>query len=90
MEHVAEVAHVPFIGLWLDAPEGMLKDRVTARTGDASDATADVVARQLDYNLGHIGWHRLDAGGALEATREKALARMSEALGAPTPEDRFP
>ncbi len=90
IERVAEAARVPFIGLWLDAPGGLLKDRVAARRGDASDATADVVARQLDYDLGHIDWHRLDASGALEETREKALAHISAALGAPTPEDRSP
>ena len=90
VERVAEAAGVPFIGLWLDAPGGLLKDRITARKGDASDATADVVARQLNYDLGAISWHRLDASGALQATRETALAHISAALGAPTPEDRSP
>lgn len=71
---VAEAAHVPFVGLWLDAPGQILKSRVTARTGDASDATADVVARQLHYELGDITWHRLDAGGVFEALCRKAAA----------------
>ena len=71
---VAETARVPFVGLWLDAPGQILKSRVTARTGDASDATADVVARQLHYELGDITWHRLDAGGVFEALCRKAAA----------------
>jgi predicted kinase len=69
---IAEAAHVPFTGLWLDAPERVLKERVTARTGDASDATADVVTRQIDYDLGDISWHRLDASHDLDTLCEKA------------------
>ncbi len=85
---VAETTHVPFVGLWLDAPARVLKDRVTARTGDASDATADVVARQLGYDLGDITWHRLDAGGTFEATCAKAVALIEtlSAAGAEEPQ----
>jgi len=75
---VATSANLPFVGLWLDAPGRVLKDRVTARTGDASDATADVVTRQLDYDLGEITWHRLDAGGAFEATSKMATVLIEE------------
>lgn len=80
---VAESAKVPFVGLWLDAPGTVLKNRVTARKGDASDATADVVAQQLEYDLGDIAWHRLDAGGLFEATRAKAAALIAASVGAP-------
>ena len=69
---IAEAAQVPFIGLWLDVPGRVLKDRVTARTGDASDATADVVARQLEYDLGDISWYRLDASGDIDTLCENA------------------
>lgn len=79
---VAETARVPFVGLWLDAPGQILKSRVTARTGDASDAAADVVARQLHYELGDITWHRLDAGGVFEALCRKAAALVAS-LSAP-------
>jgi uncharacterized protein len=80
---VAEAANAPFVGLWLDAPDKVLKDRVTARTGDASDATTDVVARQLEYDLGDISWHRLDADGPLDTTRAKAAALVAATLGVP-------
>jgi hypothetical protein len=85
---VAEAARVPFAGLWLDAPERVLKDRVTTRKGDASDATADVVARQLDYDLGEMTWHRLDAGGSLEATCAKSTTYIEtlSAQGAREPQ----
>lgn len=78
---IAEAAHVPFVGLWLDAPGGVLKDRVAARTGDASDATADVVTRQLAYDLGDISWYRLDASGNLDAMCEKARSLIADANG---------
>ena len=80
VERVARAANMPFVGLWLDAPGAVLKDRVTARTGDASDATADVVSRQLDYELGQIDWHRIDASGPFESTQARATALLA-ALG---------
>jgi len=67
-------AHVEagFSGLWLSAATGTLKERVTSRTGDASDATADIVDRQLTYDLGTITWHQIDASGSAEATLQRA------------------
>jgi predicted kinase len=64
---------VPFQGLWLTAPERLLAARVTARTGDASDATARVVARQLGHGAGRVTWQTIDASSSQEATL--ALAR---------------
>jgi aminoglycoside phosphotransferase family enzyme/predicted kinase len=74
IEAVAEDLGVPFRGLWLEAPAGALVDRVDARTGDASDATRDVVRRQLSGDMGALttGWVRIDAGGSAAATFEKA------------------
>lgn len=80
VERVAQELAAPFLGLWLDAPGTVLKDRVTMRKGDASDATADVVTQQLAYDLGDITWHRLDASQPLDETRAKA-ANLIEALG---------
>jgi hypothetical protein len=62
---IATVAHeagVPFVGLWLEAPAETLASRIDARRGDASDATAAVLRRQVAYDLGRIEWHRIDAG----------------------------
>ena len=47
IEGVARDAGVPFIGLWLDARFDTLSGRLAARTGDASDATADIAAGQV-------------------------------------------
>ncbi|MGI9463521.1 MAG: AAA family ATPase, partial [Aestuariivirgaceae bacterium] len=42
-ERTAQSAGAMFSGLWLEADETAMISRVTARTGDASDATASVV-----------------------------------------------
>lgn len=66
----------PFVGIWLDVPETKLKDRVTKRIGDISDATPDVVSQQLLMNTGNINWHRLDASGGPQETLILAHALM--------------
>jgi hypothetical protein len=60
IEAVATAAGAAFAGIWVDTPLQTMIERVDARTGDASDATAEVVVRQAADPLGEIGWHRLD------------------------------
>ncbi|OWU72264.1 bifunctional aminoglycoside phosphotransferase/ATP-binding protein [Marinibacterium profundimaris] len=69
---LAARAGVPFAGIWLEAPEEMLRERVTARQGDASDADAGVVARQMARDTGPLDWARVDAGGDMEAMEAQA------------------
>ncbi len=60
---IAQAAGVRFDGIWLEAkPESLIK-RVSGRTGDASDATAEVVRKQLAYETGPIDWTVVDTGG---------------------------
>ena len=47
MPAVAREAGVPFTGLWLDAPPDVLAGGSPIAAADASDATADVLERQL-------------------------------------------
>ena len=61
IEAAAVDAGVAFAGLWLDAPPEVLKQRVSERTGDVSDATASVVAKQLAEDWGDIQWPRFMA-----------------------------
>jgi hypothetical protein len=75
-EAVAQVAQesgARFAGIWLDAPEARLIERVGERVGDASDADADVVRRQMGYDLGGVDWEKVDAdqplAGVLAAAR---------------------
>lgn len=71
---VAAAAGVPFQGLWLDAAPDLLQERVGKRVGNASDATPEVVRKQLAYDLGPIDWPHLDSSG--EATGILAAARL--------------
>lgn len=70
-------AGVPFDGLWLEAPPDVLADRIATRKRNVSDATADVMRRQLDYDVGVINWKRIDSGGS----KSETLARGRAALG---------
>lgn len=64
MQQIACAADIPFCGLWLEAPREVMHARVGARAGDASDADAAVVDRQLGYELGDLaGWNRIPAEG---------------------------
>ena len=75
-EALARDLSIPFKGLWLTAAPETLLARVSAREGDASDATGDVVAAQLDYDTGDISWTPIDAGGTAESTLGNALSAV--------------
>lgn len=65
-EALANEVGVPFEGLWLEVPMEVAQARVAGRGADASDATPAVVERQFGYDLGEIGWRRLDASARSE------------------------
>ncbi len=81
LRDAAQAAGVPFLGLWLCAPLGVLEARVSARTGDASDATIAVL-RAAAGAAGEVkDWHAipaLDAGATLAAARE-AVTKLAAA-----------
>ena len=72
---------MPFIGLWLDAPESVLIDRTAQRRNDASDADASVVRMQRAQDTGDIRWCRLDA--SLPAASVLSRATDRRATGGP-------
>ena len=76
LEAVAGKRSVPFQGLWLSADSNTLVARVQGRTADASDATAAVVRRQLDYETGPITWQGLDASGSEQDVLRAAKAAL--------------
>jgi uncharacterized protein len=67
---------VPFTGLWLDAPARVLRDRIAARTGDASDATPELVDVQQGYAIGPQCFDVIDASGAVDQVALSCLARI--------------
>jgi aminoglycoside phosphotransferase family enzyme/predicted kinase len=93
VELVAHDAGVPFIGLWLDAPESVLIDRTSRRRHDVSDADAAVVRMQVARDPGHIDWHRIDAShgpehamaGAADALRSTRQGASDDGQASPGP-----
>ncbi len=77
IETLATHLHVPFSGLWLTAPDALLKDRIVRRRGDASDATPDVLERQLSWGPSSHGWTVIDASGPATAALTAAEGVMA-------------
>lgn len=77
VEAVAERVGVRFDGLWLEAPSKLLLSRTAARQGDASDATPEVVRRQLEATRGTMTWSQLDAGQPETAVVTSARALIA-------------
>ena len=76
-ERLAGDLSVPFDGLWLEAPEDVMTERVESRKDNASDADAEIVRRQLTYDLGPINWRVIDSS----ASRKETLAGGLRILG---------
>ena len=80
IEQAAGAAGVPFVGLWLDAPETTLIERSVRRHFDPSDADADVIRGQLAQSTGPIRWHRIDASSSPGAAVRDAAAVLDRSL----------
>lgn len=68
----AATAGTPFQGLFLTADLATRVARVGARTGDASDADAQVARIQETIDLGKMDWQTVDAGGTPDDTLDLA------------------
>ena len=73
-----------FAGIWLQATEATLLARLAQRGKDASDATAEILRRQLAYDLGVIDWAQVDTN----RSREQVIEAVREALGMAASLDR--
>jgi aminoglycoside phosphotransferase family enzyme/predicted kinase len=79
---LAAERNIPFTGLWLDAPGRLMRDRVAARTGDVSDATAEVVDVQLGYDIGPQSFAVIDASKPLDQVAAACLKRIGAGASA--------
>ncbi len=59
--HAAAERGVPFTGIWLEADPTVLWQRVGARRGGVSDATLDILSRQLERRSEQTQWLSVDA-----------------------------
>jgi hypothetical protein len=85
LERLAREAGVVFQGFWLSGPVGILERRIADRRGDASDADAKIMRRQLGTDPGPITWPRLDTAGSPEtilAAARRTLAAVALPTGA--------
>ena len=57
-EALAHETHVPFEGVWMEAAPDIMRARISARTGDASDADLSVLEGQLAMDVGEVRWRR--------------------------------
>jgi len=80
IEAVARGCGVRFLGFWLDAPPEMLVSRITRRHHDASDATVEVLRRQLHYSLGPITWEKIDVTGTEDTTLTRIRRRLAPGI----------
>ena len=78
IEQVAAAAGVPFVGIWLDAPQSVLISRTEQRRGDASDADPAVVRLQSEQDTGAINWLRIDASGSPASVRSTTMDRVRD------------
>ena len=80
LEIVARDAKAPFHGVWLDAPLDLRIERVAARWGDASDATAEFLRQHPRREKGMMRWSRIDASGPAESVAAEILKSLEAAV----------
>lgn len=64
IERSATGLNLPFAGFWLEAASDLLWQRISARKGGPSDATVDILSRQLQRDGANSTWAKLDAARA--------------------------
>ncbi len=86
---LAETLQVPFNGIWLTGNKASLIERVETRKGDVSDATADVVRRQIERGTDPIAWTPIDAAGSPEFVLASARSSLGSYSRGPMPCSSF-
>jgi len=76
VEAIARNLGARFDGIWLDAPRERLTERVGSRAGDASDADAGIVEKQVASGAGEVEWRRIDASGSPAVVAQTARQQL--------------
>jgi len=88
IERLARKCDARFLGIWLDAPQAVLKSRIAQRDDNFSDAPASIVRKQALLDKGDITWRTLDAREDADDVLDEAL-KLIKAHG-PLPQARRP
>ncbi|MEW6630132.1 MAG: AAA family ATPase [Pseudomonadota bacterium] len=83
IERVAGNRAIPFAGFWLSADPSVLWHRVNKRKGGPSDATVDILARQLQGHAGPLSWSQVECDRNVAEIAAEMLACVESAALAP-------
>ncbi len=77
-ERAAAGFGAPFTGVWLEAPEEVLRARIAGRENDASDADLAVLAEQMARGPGAISWARMDAERGFDEAAQALVSGLAD------------
>ncbi len=81
IEKLARDEHVPFVGLWMDAPLSVREKRVQTRLRNPSDVKEKTeLDRQLKLETGPVSWHKVMTDGPRNKTLESALGIVKKEI----------
>lgn len=69
---------LPLLGIWLQADPAVLWQRVNERKSGPSDATVDILSRQLERHVEGVTWHTVDAARKPDAVVSDILGLMRD------------
>ncbi|TIV14219.1 MAG: aminoglycoside phosphotransferase, partial [Mesorhizobium sp.] len=80
IERAATGTNVPFAGFWLAADPSVLWRRVSERKGSPSDATIDILSRQLQRDAGPMSWRKIEANRKVTEITAEMVASVEGAV----------
>lgn len=72
-EALAAELGVPFMGIWVEAPEEMRIERVMKRERNVSDITPEIARSQSEYDVGEMTWASVNSAGEKTETVAQGL-----------------